>query len=420
MAVSLYPHQLKALGEIHNGSVLKGGVGSGKSTTALAYYSIQVAGGGSLEGDRVVVRDHPRPRDVYVITTGKKRNDLEWEGEALQYRITTDRSLSVSGVLLTVDSWNNIAKYQDVEGAFFIFDEQRLVGSGAWVKAFWKIAKQNEWLLLSATPGDSWIEFAPIFVAHGFYKNRTEFLQQHVVYARFARYPKIDRYVGTGRLAAYRDRVLVDMPFERHTTRHLYEVRCDYDEAQMERLVKDRWNIYEDRPIRDVAELFSLMRRLVNTDPSRLVKLRQALTSHPRLIVFYNFNYELEILRDLASELKLNVAEYNGHRHDPLPETDSWLYLVQYTAGAEGWNCTSTDSMVFFSMNYSYKIFEQAQGRTDRMNTTYTDLYYYQFRSDSMIDKAIGKALKHKKNFNERKFGKEMGWQTEETSSLAA
>lgn len=425
MAFDLHPHQLKALKEIHNGSVLRGDVGSGKSITAIAYFFESVCGGlnqdrdksvpgagresdGVASGSRTVL---VKPRDLYVITTAKKRDELDWEGEAAKFAISSSRDDSLDGIKLHVDSWNNIPNYIDVENAFFIFDEQRLVGSGAWVKAFLKIAKANEWIMLSATPGDSWIEYAPLFVANGFFKNRTEFLREHVVYSRFSRYPKIDRYIGQGRLAYYRDQILVEMEFVRHTRRHVHDVLVDYDKALFDKVVKERWHVYEDRPIRDVGELFIVMRKVANSDASRLVKIKALLKKHPKLIVFYNFNYELDLLRKEFQGIDgLAVAEWNGHKHERIPKTSSWLYLVQYTAGAEGWNCIETDATAFYSLNYSYKINEQAKGRIDRMNTPFTDLNYYIFRSDSMIDRAIGSSVKNKKSFNEKRFEKEMGW----------
>lgn len=378
----LYSHQKAALEKLENGSILWGGVGSGKSVVAMAYY------------DR-----HERPKDVYVITTAKKRQSLDWMKEAANIAIGAERLNPNDGVIV-VDSWNNIMKYEGVENAFFIFDEQRLVGNGAWVKSFLKIVKRNTWLLLSATPGDTWSDYIPVFLAHGYYRNRTEFSRRHIVYNRFAKYPKIDRYIDTGHLVALRNQILVHMPYERHTRRIVSTVPVKYDKELYETIVRKRWNPFEERPIKDVSELFVLMRKVVNSDPSRFLKVRELLKKHPRLIIFYNFNYELEALRELAEDVPL--AEWNGHKHEELPEGDRWVYLVQYTAGAEGWNCTTTDSVIFHSLNYSYKLFEQAQGRIDRLNTEYTNLYYYVFRSSAGIDTAVWKALGEKRDFNER------------------
>lgn len=400
MSVDLYPHQLKAVKELQNGSVLKGGVGTGKSRTALYYFYTRVCGGSVRLGDYGRAAPPSRPRDLVVITTAKKRDELDWEREAVKFGISTLRDISVGGIELTVDSWNNIGSYVDRRGAFFIFDEQRLVGSGAWVKAFLAIAQANEWIMLSATPGDTWMDYIPVFVAHGFYKNRTEFIRSHVVYSNFSKFPKIERYVEEGRLTKLRHQVVVEMPYLRHTTRHMHNVLVGYDKEMFERVVKDRWHVFEERPIRDVAELFLVMRKVVNSSASRVDAILELMQKHPRLIVFYNFNFELEALRLLGDVT--TIAEWNGHKHEPVPEGDSWLYLVQYTAGAEGWNCVTTDATAFYSLNYSYKIFEQAQGRIDRMNTPYRDLHYYVLRSGSLIDQAILKALRNKKNFSEK------------------
>jgi len=405
MAVKLGPHQLKAIDEMRNGSVLKGGVGTGKSRTAIAYYYTKACGGKikvNGEGETTEMRN---PLDLYIITTAKKRDKKEWEGECAPFTLSNTRAFSMNGVQVTVDSWNNIQNYVDVENAFFIFDEQRLVGSGAWVKSFIKIAKTNKWIILSATPGDTWMDYVPIFIANGFYKNRTEFIRKHVVYSNFSKFPKIERYVEQGVLQKLRKRILVDMPYERHTVRHVEDVRVDYNNDLFDMVVKERWHIFEDRPIRDVGELFIVMRKLVNLDKSRLRTVAKLSKKHPKLIVFYNFDYELEQLRTLGNKLKIDVAEWNGHKHQEIPDSDSWIYLVQYTAGAEGWNCTDTDATVFYSLNYSYKLNEQAKGRIDRLNTKFVDLYYYILSSDSMIDKAIKRALSSKKNFNESDLG---------------
>lgn len=380
--IELLPHQKEALQFLSEGKVLYGGVGSGKSAVALAYYM-----------------EHQAPRDLYIITTAKKRDSLEWEGEAAKFGIGTDYFGSVAGVL-TVDSWNNIRNYLDIEDAFFIFDEQRVVGHGAWVRSFLKIAKYNKWIMLSATPGDVWMDYAPLFIANGWYKNITDFKRQHVIYAPYVKFPKILRYIGEQKLERYRNEILVEMPYMKHTRRIINYVPVGYDKELVDWTIKHRWNVFEDRPVKDVGELFRLMRMIVNSDPSRLEAIKFLMKVHPRLIIFYNFDYELEILRTVQTT-GISAGEYNGHKKTPVPDTDNWVYLVQYAAGAESWNCTSTDSMVLYSMTYSYKNFVQSQGRIDRLDTPYTDLYYYILESNSAIDRAVKRALSNKKSFNE-------------------
>lgn len=514
MVVKLHPHQEQAVRDLKNGSVLWGGVGSGKSIVAAAYYM-------SKEIDR----------DVYVITTAKKRDGLDWESEFVKYGVGTERDATVAGTL-KVDSWNNINKYSNVHGAFFIFDEQRLVGSGAWVKAFLKIARRNHWILLSATPGDTWLDYVPLFVAHGYYANRTEFKREHVVYNPFTKFPKVDRFIGVGRLIKQRNAILVEMPYLKKTIRKTTYVPVEHDADLLTKAVDKLWHVFENRPIRNAAELFLVMRKIVNSDSSRLESVKSLMKSHPRIIVFYNFDFELEILRTLRTSQKMptgslscgseecliqssnhmspgllknvsiaavptaekhglrktsklefqhmecpvqsvttglsqpnafitsslsepigkptesslssgvsvaqqpsppsvsatnttriipgstiHVAEWNGHKHEPIPDTERWVYLVQYTAGSEGWNCTTTDTICFYSLTYSYKQWHQAHGRTDRLNTLYEELFYYVLMSNSVIDKAIMKALKEKKNFNEASFAGADRYQAQISSS---
>lgn len=410
--MNLKDHQLDALKHVKNGCILCGGVGSGKSITALAYYYLKNGGDKATltGGDYAYLKN---PKDLYIITTARKRDTLEWDGELNRYLLHPNPEIRPYQNLVVVDSWNNIKKYEKVQNAFFIFDEQRVVGSGAWVKAFLTITKRNEWILLSATPGDTWSDYIPVFVANGFYKNRTEFKNEHIVYSPFSKYPKIDRYLGTKKLEYFRNKILVDMRYNRHTKRHHETLFVDYDVTLYKQSTKDRWDPFKEEPMESAATLCYVQRRIVNSDISRVNALLDVLALHPKVIIFYNFDYELEILRDCCGKVGCPVKEWNGHVHEPVPVGDRWIYLVQYTAGAEGWNCITTDTVIFFSQTYSYKTLEQACGRIDRLNTPYTDLYYYHIRSHSSIDAAISKAIKDKKNFNIRayagSFNKEKG-----------
>ena len=377
----LKPHQRTAASKLANGKILVGGVGTGKSRTALQYYIEQEA-----------------HRDVYIITTAKKRDSLDWVAEGAAMGLGR-AGATVAGAM-TVDSWNRIAEYTEIEGAFFIFDEQRLVGSGAWVKAFYKIAKQNRWILLSATPGDTWMDYIPVFVANGFYKNKTEFVSEHVIYKPYTKYQSVQGYRRVGVLVRHRNKLLVEMPFDRHTVRHERVIKVSYDRELFQRVWKHRWHVYENRPLRDIGEAYIVMRKVLNTDPSRMEALRELRKEFPRVIVFYNFDYELEIIRAGLDKDGVVYSEWNGHKHESIPDTDNWVYLVQFTAGAEGWNCITTNVVCFYSLPYSYRLYEQAYGRIDRMNTTYVPLFCATFDSGAWLDTQIRKKLKEKKSFN--------------------
>lgn len=404
MAIELYEHQKDAVEKLKNGSILVGGMGSGKSRTSLAYYYVKVCEGKIKTNDHGGYSPMKKPKDLYIITTARKRDTLEWEKECIPFLISKKQELNNHDMVLTIDSWNNISKYASVKNSFFIFDEQRVVGNGTWVKSFLKITKQNEWILLSATPGDTWMDYVPAFIANGFYKNRTEFIRRHVVYNNFSKFPKIDHYIETGRLVKLRDSILINMRYNKPTISHDKYITVDFDKELLDTVLIKRWNVFEDRPVKDISELCYLMRHVVNSHPSRAEEIKKLFDKHNRIIVFYNFNYEREILLNLGKELGIPTTQWNGHKHEEIPKTDMWLYIVQYTAGAEGWNCIETNVIVFYSQNYSYKITTQAAGRIDRLNTKFTDLYYYYLKSNSTIDLAIHKALKSKKNFNESRF----------------
>lgn len=399
--IELRDYQKKAVARMKNGCILNGGVGSGKSLTALYYFFTK--NGGSFENGYKPMDDISL-KDLYIITTAMKRDKHEWYKELAPFLMSPDKENSIYKHKVVIDSWNNIKKYKDVIGAFFIFDEQRVIGRGTWVKSFLKIAKNNEWVLLSATPGDTWSDYVPVFIANGFYKSRTEFEREHCVYSRFTNYPKIEKYIGEGKLLKHRNDILVNMDFKRETVKHYLDCFTEYNIPMYKDLMRNRWNFYEEKPIENAAELCYLLRRVVNSDESKSEMVLEILEDHERAIIFYNYDYELEILKSLMYPKGTVVAEWNGHKHEEVPKTKKWVYLVQYSAGNEGWNCITTDTVIFYSLNYSYRIMTQAAGRIDRLNTPYKDLYYYNLKTYSSIDMAIVRALKSKKNFNEKTF----------------
>lgn len=384
MSVELYPHQQAAVEQMKNGCILVGGVGTGKSRTSLAYYQERVC------------RDSAAP-PLFVITTARKRDTKDWEKECEPF-----------GLEPHVDSWNNITKYTETKGAFFIFDEQRVVGKGVWVKSFIRIARANRWVLLSATPGDTWMDYIPVFIANGFYRNRSDFIRQHVIYSRMSRFPKVERYIGLGQLMRERKQIVVNMSFEKKTIAHDETLWADFDKDMFKLVIKTRWDPYKDEPIADAGGLCYVLRRVVNSDPNRIQIIEDLMEDHPKVIVFYNFNYELEALKGMAQRGDIPCAEWNGYRHEMIPQSEQWIYLVQYAAGAEGWNCIETDTIIFYSQNYSYKCMTQAAGRIDRLNTPFTDLFYFHLCSKAPIDLAIRRAIRDKRNFNESLFATNM------------
>ncbi len=408
MSIELYEHQLGAIDKLRNGNILCAGVGTGKSRTALAYFYLKECNGSldilvkDKDGKRInrFGKDEPmaNPKALYIITTAKKRDSMDWEKEAIPFGIET----------ITVDSWNNIKKYENVMSAFFIFDEQRVVGYGAWAKTFIRITRHNRWILLSATPADTWMDLVPVFIANGFYKNKTEFVRRHVVFSRYTTYPKVTRYLEVGRLIKLKELIMVNMKFIKPAEEHYIDIYCNYNKENYKVAHEARWDIYKNQPIRDASSLCQVERRICGSDKSRPEKLKELLAMHPKTIVFYNYDYELDILRKVAKELNITKAELNGHLHQPIPTTSEWTYFVQYAAGSEAWNCIETNTVIFYSLNYSYRMMEQSAGRISRLNTPYSDLYYYRMQSKAPIEQGIVRALKNKKKFNEFSYYKKI------------
>lgn len=378
--------QTQAIQDLRSGFILRGGVGSGKSRTSLAY----------------ILTSEYNGRDIYIITTAKKRDTHEWDQEAAILGWQVDGPCW-DNMTLTIDSWNNTKKYKDVKNAFFIFDEQKTSGGGAWAKTFLKIAKSNGWLLLSATPGDRWMDFWPIFVANGFYKNKTEFLDQHVMFRPFTTFPQISGYKHVKKLEFLLRSISVGIDVEKHVTWHEEDVYCDYNRALYQQIVKTRCDPKTLEPYDSMTGMVWGLRRLVNGSQGRLEALERVCRDHERVIVFYTTNFELEMLGHWLNKNDILWHQYNGQVHEPIPNTRRrWVYLVNYMSGAEGWECASADTVVLFSTNYSWRTLEQCKGRIDRRNTPWDILYAYHFVSIAPIDKAIRTANHNKEMFNEQ------------------
>lgn len=396
--IQLYSFQVDALNKMKNGCILNGDVGSGKSRTSLAYFY-------TLYGGSIGTKNYVRminPCDLYIITTAQKRDKKEWEQELNYYYMSENSELNIYKNKIVVDSWNNISKYVDVKSSFFIFDEQRVVGKGAWVKSFLKISKNNKWILLSATPGDKWEDYVPVFIANGFFKNFSQFNREHAIFSPFVNFPRIERYINEGPLIKMKKSILIPMKCDKKTVPLHNHILCNYNKNDYDYVVKNRWNIFTNKPIETASEYCQVLRRIVNSDLSRQEAVLDLVKKHKECIIFYNYDYELDILRKLFENY--NCFEWNGHKHDMLPMYEKWVYLVQYSAGNEGWNCITCDAMIFYSQNYSYKQMKQAAGRIDRLNTPFINLYYYHLKTDARIDKQISLALNRKKKFNERDF----------------
>lgn len=409
--ITLREDQIEAVNKLRNGNILCGNTGSGKSLVSLAYY-YKINGGVIEQGQmRQMLKN---PMNLVIITTAKKRDTGEWNSEMKAIYMSSIPENNMYKNKVVIDSWNNIGKYIATRGAFFIFDEQRVVGTGAWVKSFLKIASNNQWILLSATPGDKWEDYRPVFIANGFYRNITEFDREHLVYDSFVKFPMVKGYLSVKKLERLRAQILVDINYVAGTVQHHEYIIVPYNRELYREVLRTRvspfktTNIFGEtiqKPIDNASEFCSTLRRISNSGIERMEEVNRICKYFDRVIIFYNFDFELEDLRQNNWGNKF-LAECNGHKHDPCPICDNWVYLVQYMAGNEAWNCTSTNCMIFYSENYSYRIMKQASGRIDRANSPYTDLYYWHIRTMSSIDVQINRAIANKKKFNEGAFYK--------------
>ena len=294
-------HQREAVSKLKPGSILVGGTGSGKSRTALVYFFSKICGG------KIVDRFEPVKEYIplYIITTAAKRDKKEWDEELKEFPISQ----------YTIDSWNNIKKYVDIKNAFFIFDEQRVVGSGTWSKSFIKISKENKWILLSATPGDTWIDYIPVFIANGFYKNRTAFLKRHVVFSRYTKYPKVERYIEEDLLKKIKDQILINMDIKRRTIPHRINVITDYNKESYKIITKDRWDFINNKPIENASQYVQLQRQVVNSDNSKIERLKEIIELHNKLIIFYNFDYERDTILELIKDVNISYDDVHLIHH---------------------------------------------------------------------------------------------------------
>ena len=400
----LKPEQQEAVDKLQSGNILVAGTGAGKSRTGLYWYFKE--NGGAFIGDEY--KPMTDPKDLYIITTAEKRNTHDWDKEMSLYLLSTNPEANHYQNKVVVNSWQQISKYKTVSGAYFLFDEDHLTGTGEWVKSFLKIAKNNKWIILTATPGDKYEDYGPVFVANGYFSSISEFKQRHIIYDYRPGWPRFVKCVGTARLDRLKQRIIVRMNYEHKVEVHSTDILCDYDTVLYKTVVRQRWNPYENKPIENASQYCYCLRRITNLDESRVEACKEIVNQRNRVIIFYNHDPELYLLREVDFGPDVAIAELNGHKHEAIPDTPRWVYLVNYAAGAEAWECTKTDTVIFYSQNYSYKTMVQAAGRIDRRNTPFSDLYYYHLKSRAPIDLAIEQCIKAKKKFNENTFAQAM------------
>lgn len=131
-------------------------------------------------------------------------------------------------------------------------------------------------------------------------------------------------------------------------------------------------------------------------------------STEDRLIIFYNFNGELEVLRDLCASVERPVSIICGNIKDlsSYEKSKDSVTLVQYQAGAMGLNLQKSNKIVYFTPPLSSEFFEQSKKRIHRIGQDRTCFYYYLICSGS-IEEKIYRTLAMRKDYTERLFENE-------------
>ena len=148
-------------------------------------------------------------------------------------------------------------------------------------------------------------------------------------------------------------------------------------------------------------------------DKSKLDWMRDFLEGYDeRVVVFYNYNAELEQLKQLLERLDRPYSEYNGHRKDlrAFQESSEGVVLANYGSASTGINdFVIASTMVMYSLTTSYIDFEQAKKRIDRIGQTKKPLFYFLIMKGT-IDARVYHSLQEGKDFDERMYAEHEGW----------
>lgn len=141
-------------------------------------------------------------------------------------------------------------------------------------------------------------------------------------------------------------------------------------------------------------------------NPAKLEAFRDLVEStNDRLIVFYNFNDELEKLSRIAWENHRPVAVVNGKQKDLLPYENApdSITFIQYQAGAMGLNLQKANKIVYFTPPLSSELFEQSKKRIHRIGQEKTCFYYY-LTCKGSIEEKIYRTLAMRRDYTDKLF----------------
>lgn len=128
-------------------------------------------------------------------------------------------------------------------------------------------------------------------------------------------------------------------------------------------------------------------------------------STNDRLIVFYNFNAELEKLWDIANECNKPVSVVNGKERDTFNYTrdENSITFIQYQAGAMGLNLQKANRIIYYTPPLSSELFEQSKKRIHRIGQGKTCFYYY-LTCKGSVEEKIYKTLAMRKDFTDKLF----------------
>lgn len=130
-------------------------------------------------------------------------------------------------------------------------------------------------------------------------------------------------------------------------------------------------------------------------------------STNDRMVIFYNFNAELEQLKVICEELDKPISQVNGSVKDldNFENIDNTVLLVQYQAGAMGLNLQKANKIIYFSLTESSDLFEQSKKRIHRIGTT-QPCFYYILMCENSVEEDIYKSLLLKQDYNDALFKK--------------
>ncbi|WP_368076685.1 SNF2-related protein [Clostridium tyrobutyricum] len=128
-------------------------------------------------------------------------------------------------------------------------------------------------------------------------------------------------------------------------------------------------------------------------------------STEDRIIIFYNFNKELEIIKKLCEKLDKPISIINGAVKDldNFNQYNNSITLVQYQAGAMGHNLQKSNKIIYFSLPLQSELFEQSKKRIHRIGQEKTCFYWYLITQNS-IEEQIYQTLKERRDYTNKLF----------------